>query len=115
MVPGSLLQSTLEELQELSERTFLLALQSQVKQQLSQRVDAPPSDLAPSPSVSELLNLLQEVLSVSSVAERRQQDLVKVRGKAVVSCFSSAVSSGQSKCSLSKHFLGFFRNMWSAH
>lgn len=80
MVPGSLLQSTLEELQDLCERTFLLALQSQVNQQLSQRVDTPPSDLSPSPSVSQLLNLLQEVLSVGSVAERRQQDLIKVRG-----------------------------------
>jgi hypothetical protein len=91
MVPGSLLQSTLEELQELSERTFLLALQSQVNQQLSQRVDSPPSDLSPSPSVSQLLNLLQEVLSVGSVAERRQQDLIKVGS------------------------LGLFRTMWSAH
>jgi hypothetical protein len=81
VVPGSLLQSTLEELQELSEQTFLLALQSQVKQQLSEHIDTPPSDLSPSPSVSQLLNLLREVLSVGSVAERREQDLTKVRGE----------------------------------
>lgn len=80
MVPGSLLQSVLEELQELCEQTFLLAIQSQVKQQLSQHLEAPPSDLSPLSSVSHLLNLLQEVLSVSSVGERRQQDVIKVKG-----------------------------------
>lgn len=78
MILGGLLQSTLQELQELSEQTFLLALQSQVKQQLSERIDTPPSDLSPSPSVSQLLNLLREVLSVGSIAERRQQDLTKI-------------------------------------
>ncbi|KAJ4429443.1 hypothetical protein ANN_21612 [Periplaneta americana] len=78
VVPGSLLQTTLEELQELSQQTFLLALQSQVRQQLSERIETPPSDLSPSPGVSQLLNLLREVLSVGSVAEGRQQDLVKI-------------------------------------
>ena len=70
---------TLEELQELSQQTFLLALQSQVKQQLSERIETPPSDLSPSPGVSQLLNLLREVLSVRNVAEGRQQDLTKVK------------------------------------
>lgn len=84
MVPGSLLQSTLEELQELSQQTFLLTLQMQVKQHLSQGIETPPSDLSPSPGVSQLLNLLREVLSVSSVAERRQQDLIKVRQRKTV-------------------------------
>ncbi|XP_069686337.1 conserved oligomeric Golgi complex subunit 6 [Periplaneta americana] len=78
VVPGSLLQTTLEELQELSQQTFLLALQSQVRQQLNERIETPPSDLSPSPGVSQLLNLLREVLSVGSVAEGRQQDLVKI-------------------------------------
>jgi hypothetical protein len=76
-----LLQSTLEELQELSQQTFLSALQSQVKQQLSECVETPPSDLSPPPGVSQLLNLLREILSVSNVAEGRQQDLTKVERK----------------------------------
>ncbi|PSN44948.1 hypothetical protein C0J52_16472 [Blattella germanica] len=78
VVPGSMLQSTIEELQELSQQTFLLALQGQVRQQLSERVETPPSDLSPSPGVSQLLNLLREVLSVGSVAEGRQQDFIKI-------------------------------------
>lgn len=78
VVSGSMLLTTLEELQELSQQTFLLALQSQVKQQLNERIETPPSDLSPSPGVSQLLNLLREVLSVGSVAEGRQQDLVKI-------------------------------------
>ena len=84
---------TLEELQELSQQTFLLALQSQVKQQLSERIETPPSDLSPSPGVSQLLNLLREVLSVSNVAEGRQQDLTKVKSKWWVVAFRYKVWS----------------------
>ena len=82
-----MLHTTLEELQELSQQTFLLALQAQVKQQLNERIETPPSDLSPSPGVSQLLNLLREVLSVGSVAEGRQQDLVKVHLYFIVALF----------------------------
>ncbi|XP_021917811.1 conserved oligomeric Golgi complex subunit 6 isoform X2 [Zootermopsis nevadensis] len=78
VVPGSQLLTTLEELQELSQHTFLLALQSQVRQQLSECVETPPSDLSPSPGVSQLLNLLRDVLSVGCIAEGRQQDLPQI-------------------------------------
>jgi hypothetical protein len=89
VVPGSQLQSTLEELQELSQQTFLLALQSQVRQQLSECIETAPSDLSPSPGVSQLLNLLREVLSVGSIAEGRQQDLTQVKNKdCVLFCMS---------------------------
>jgi hypothetical protein len=79
VVPGSQLQSTLEELQESSQQAFVLALQSQVRQQLSDFIQTPPSDLSPSPGVSQLLNLLREVLSVGGIAEGRQQDLTQVK------------------------------------
>lgn len=101
-----MLQSTLQELQELSEQTFLLALQSQVKQQLSERVDTPPSDLSPSPSVSQLLNLLREVLSVGSIAERRQQDLTKVRCERLCGIFQLQDTLDYRICDVSVQFLG---------
>jgi len=53
-----LLHLTLEELQELSQQTSLLALQSQVKQQLSEHIETPALDLSPSPGFSQLLNFL---------------------------------------------------------
>jgi hypothetical protein len=87
VVPGSQLQATLEELQELSQQTFLLALQSQVRQQLGEYIETPPSDLSPSPGVSQLLNLLREVLSVGSIAEGRQQDLTQVKNKGLCDIF----------------------------
>jgi hypothetical protein len=120
VVPGSLLQATLEELQELSDQTFLLVLQSQVKQQLSEHIDAPPSDLSPSPSVSKLLKLLREVLSVGSVAERRQQDLTKVRGKGLCAIFElqntlDYTYADNPVCGLSVLFLVLFGTVWSGH
>lgn len=115
-----MLQSTLQELQELSEQTFLLALQSQVKQQLSERIETPPSDLSPSPSVSQLLNLLREVLSVGGVAERRQQDLTKVRGEGLCGIFQLQDTmdypyADYPICCLTMQFLGLFGTVWHGH
>lgn len=73
------METTLSDLQKLSERTFLSALQSQVKQQLLERVEAPPPDLSPSPGIPHLLSLLKEILSIASVAEGKQDDMNKVQ------------------------------------
>ena len=77
-MPQSALQVTLAELQTLAQQRFLQALQSRVKQHLTERLDAPPPDLAPSPGVAALLGLLKEVLSVAGVAEDKPQDIAKV-------------------------------------
>jgi hypothetical protein len=97
-----------------------LALQSQVKQQLSERIETPPSDLSPSPSVSQLLNLLREVLSVGGVAERRQQDLTKVRGEGLCGIFQLQDTmdypyADYPICCLTMQFLGLFGTVWHGH
>ncbi|XP_054290392.1 conserved oligomeric Golgi complex subunit 6-like [Macrosteles quadrilineatus] len=78
VVPGSSLDATLSELHSNSEKAFLSTLQSQVKQQLLEKVDAPPPDLSPSPGIPPLLTLLKEIISIASVAEGRQDDINKV-------------------------------------
>ncbi|XP_054276393.1 conserved oligomeric Golgi complex subunit 6-like [Macrosteles quadrilineatus] len=78
VVPGSSLEATLSELHSNSEKAFLSTLQSQVKQQLLEKVDAPPPDLSPSPGIPPLLTLLKEIISIASVAEGRQDDINKV-------------------------------------
>lgn len=66
------------ELQKCSEKAFLSALQVQIKQQLLEKVEAPPADLAPSPGIPHLLGLLRDLLSLASVAEGKQEDINKV-------------------------------------
>ncbi|KAG8297636.1 Golgi transport complex subunit 6 [Homalodisca vitripennis] len=78
VVPGSTLESTLSELYSNSEKAFLSTLQNQVKQQLLERVEAPPADLSPSPGIPHLLSLLRDIISIASVAEGRQDDINKV-------------------------------------
>lgn len=78
VVAGSSLEATLTELQGNSEKAFLSTLQSQVKQQLLERVDAPPADLSPSPGIPPLLALLREIISIASVADGRQDEINKV-------------------------------------
>lgn len=78
VVPGSNLEATLLELQKCSEKAFLSALQIQVKQQLLERVEAPPADLSPSPGIPHLLSLLRDLLSLASIAEGKQEDISKI-------------------------------------
>lgn len=118
MVPGSQLLTTLEELQELSQHTFLLALQSQVRQQLSECVETPPSDLSPSPGVSQLLNLLRDVLSVGCIAEGRQQDLPQVKNKGLCDIFCllktkpvSALERDEADANCTSHFVNTGQNL----
>lgn len=81
VIPGSSLAITLTELYSNSEKAFLSTLQVQVKQQLLERVEAPPADLSPSPGISLLLALLRDIVSIASVAEGRQDDITKVGEK----------------------------------
>nr|CAD7196740.1 unnamed protein product [Timema douglasi] len=78
VVGTSLLESTLIDLEKLCYQTFLLTLESQVKRELSEKAEAPPSDLSPSPQVSQLINLLKEVLAVATMNQGRQHDIVQV-------------------------------------
>ncbi|KAK3932086.1 Conserved oligomeric Golgi complex subunit 6 [Frankliniella fusca] len=80
VVPESVLLSTLAELRTLAQNRFISALQGRVKQHLADRLDTPPPDLSPSTSVSALLSLLKEVLSVAGVADGRPEDIAKMVG-----------------------------------
>lgn len=77
-MPDSCLAATLTELDSNSEKAFLSTLQAQVRQQLLERVEAPPTDLSPSPGIPHLLSLLREIISVASVTEGREKDINKV-------------------------------------
>nr|CAD7586319.1 unnamed protein product [Timema genevievae] len=93
VVGASLLESTLIDLEKLCYQTFLLALESQVKRELSEKVEAPPSDLSPSPRVSQLINLLKEVLAVATMNQGRQHDIVQLANALVV--LSSTAEDGE--------------------
>lgn len=80
VVPESVFLSTISEVRILAQNRFLSALQSRVKQHLADRLDAPPPDLSPSTSVSALISLLKEVLSVAGVADGRPEDIAKMVG-----------------------------------
>lgn len=72
-----MLATTLSELQEKSEQTFLLALQQQVSSALV-RVEMPPRDLSPTPAITHLLAVLRDMLSTASMSEGRETDMGKV-------------------------------------
>lgn len=77
MTQRGLLESTLNELQEKSEQTFLSSLQQQVNNMLV-RVEAPPRDLSPTPAITHLLAVLRDMLSTASMNEGREWDMGKV-------------------------------------
>lgn len=74
----SVLDTTLGELMELSEKSFVSRLQRETRIALGERAEPPGTDLIPAPSVSRLLALLNEVLSVASIAEDREKDMLQV-------------------------------------
>lgn len=78
VIPDSILDSTLKDLLILSEKSFLSRLQKQTRIALGERVEPPGNDLVPAPSVSRLLSLLNEILSVASIAEDREKDMLQV-------------------------------------
>lgn len=75
---GGLLFVTLDELRIQSESVFLSAVENKVKFDLSKGVKAPPSDLTPSPIVSDLLSFLRDIFGVTPISDQRERhDLSK--------------------------------------
>lgn len=79
-----MLEECLTNLQSFSEVTYLNLLSSQVKNLLqgphgtNMGLEPPQGDLIPPQSVSRLLNILKEILSVASMVESRQSDIIKI-------------------------------------
>ena len=71
--------STLNELHDKADYTYIKALENQVSNMLV-RVEAPPKDLSPTTSVNNLLALLRDMLSTASMNEGREVDMIKVTG-----------------------------------
>ncbi|XP_018369908.1 PREDICTED: conserved oligomeric Golgi complex subunit 6 isoform X2 [Trachymyrmex cornetzi] len=78
VIPDSVLDQTLLDLLALSEKSFLSRLQRETRIALGERAEPPGSDLVPAPSVSRLLSLLNEILSVASIAEDRERDMLQI-------------------------------------
>lgn len=84
VVKGGQLEECLQNLQAFSEHSYLNSLSQQVKVLLQGPpgtnigLEPPKSDLVPPQSVSKLLSILKEILSVASMVESRQSDITKV-------------------------------------
>ncbi|XP_055531100.1 conserved oligomeric Golgi complex subunit 6 [Wyeomyia smithii] len=84
VVKGGQLEQCISELHAHSETSYLNSLAFQVKQLLQGPnehklgLEPPQTDLVPSPSVGRLLNLLKEILSVASMVEGSQSDILKI-------------------------------------
>lgn len=78
VIQDSVLDSMFGDLLELSERSFVRRLQRETRMALGERAEPPDTDLVPSPSISRLLSLLNEVLSVASIAEDREKDMLLI-------------------------------------
>ncbi|XP_012220146.2 conserved oligomeric Golgi complex subunit 6 isoform X1 [Linepithema humile] len=78
VIPDSILDQTLSDLLALSEKSFLSRLQRETRIALGERAEPPGNDLIPAPSVSRLLSLLNEILSVASIAEDRERDMLQI-------------------------------------
>lgn len=78
VIPDSVLDLTLSDLLAQSEKSFLSRLQRETRVALGERAEPPGNDLVPAPSVSRLLSLLNEILSVASIAEDRERDMLQV-------------------------------------
>ncbi|XP_012285041.1 conserved oligomeric Golgi complex subunit 6 [Orussus abietinus] len=78
IVPGSILDITLGDLLDLSEKSFYMKLQSEIRSAIGEHSEPPNTDLNPATSVYNLLCILEEVLSVASIAEGRENDMVQI-------------------------------------
>lgn len=84
VVKGGQLEECLQNLQAFSEQSYLNSLGQQVKVLLQGPpgtnigLEPPKSDLVPPQSVSKLLSILKEILSVASMVESRQSDITKI-------------------------------------
>ncbi|XP_050543200.1 conserved oligomeric Golgi complex subunit 6 isoform X2 [Daktulosphaira vitifoliae] len=74
-VPAGQLCQTITELHKTMECVFLNKLQNLVRDTLLERIEAPPSDLSPSPGIGYLLSILRQVLSVAAVTEDKHDDI----------------------------------------
>ncbi|XP_077283156.1 conserved oligomeric Golgi complex subunit 6 [Arctopsyche grandis] len=75
---GGLLFVTLDELRIQGENVFLAAVEIKVKADLGRGVKAPPSNLSPSPIVSDLLSFLREIFAATPISDQRERaDLLK--------------------------------------
>ncbi|XP_044732547.1 conserved oligomeric Golgi complex subunit 6 isoform X2 [Chrysoperla carnea] len=77
IIHDGLLLITLNEMLELSENVFLSVLQSQVLTALA-RVEAPPRNLSPTPAVSHMLVVLNEILTTASMGPDHETDMKKI-------------------------------------
>lgn len=82
---GGALEESISNLQLFSESTYLKTLSQQVKELLHGKpgsnitgLEPPNNDLIPSHSVTRLLSILKEILSVASMVESRQTDIMKI-------------------------------------
>ena len=78
VIQDSVLDAMFDDLLDLSEKSFVSRLQRETRMALGERAEPPGTDLVPAPSVSRLLSLLNEVLSVASIAEDREKDMLQV-------------------------------------
>lgn len=82
---GGALEECISNLQLFSESTYLKSLSQQVRELLHGQpgsnmigLEPPNNDLIPSHSVTRLLSILKEILSVASMVESRQADITKI-------------------------------------
>lgn len=84
IVKGGQLEECISNLERYSEDTYLNALSAQVKSLLQgppgfhMGLEPPQTTLVPPPNVARLLSVLKEILSVASMVESRQTDIIKV-------------------------------------
>lgn len=77
-IENSVLDNTMKDLLDLSEKSFISRLQKETRAALGDRVERPNTNLIPTASVARLLSLLNEVLSVASIAEDREKDMLQI-------------------------------------
>uniref|UniRef100_D3TMS7 Conserved oligomeric Golgi complex subunit 6 n=1 Tax=Glossina morsitans morsitans TaxID=37546 RepID=D3TMS7_GLOMM len=84
VVQGGTLEHCLAELQVYSEEVYLRSLTTQVRQILrwptatACALEPPQRDLSPPASVGRLLNLLKDILSVATIVDGHQSDIIKI-------------------------------------
>jgi len=76
-VPNSALIETLTDIFNQCHHTFLTSLESHVGR-LLERIQLPSQDLSPSTGISQLLNLLRDVLSGGHIVDAKPSDVDEV-------------------------------------
>ena len=76
-MPNSALIETLNDVFDQCHHTFLSSIESHVSR-LLERIQPPTPDLSPSAGVTQLLNLLREVLSGGHIVDAQPSDVAEV-------------------------------------